>query len=68
MTAMTSSLMSLAATSCIQLFVLDQIVRMGNPRLVLCQMGCHQSSSQQTNQGHMPGGTHQDQKDFNNSI
>lgn len=62
MTAMTSSLMILSATSYIQLFVLDQTVRMGNPRLVLCQMGCHQSSSLRTNQGHMPGGTHQDQQ------
>ena len=53
--------MSLAATSFIQLFVLDQIARVGTPRLVLCQMGCHQSSSPQTNQVHMPGGSQQDQ-------
>ena len=62
---MTSSLMSHAATSCTQLFLLDQIVHMGHPRVVLCQMGCHQSSSQQIIQGHMPAGTHdgQDQQD-----
>lgn len=59
MTAKMFSLTSLAAASCIQLFGLDQIVRMGHLLQVLRQVVCQSSLSQRKNQGHKPEGRHQ---------